>query len=96
MEVHFAFTTTAAPVGAEGTVAGRRFYFRSRHEEWTFAVAERPVVDPVDLESTGDEDRGWVRTGRFDHPSQGSHLSAAEAESLIRACAAAYIADRAS
>jgi hypothetical protein len=96
VDLRYTFTTTAAPVQAEGTVAGRPFYFRSRHEEWTFSVAEQPGVDPADLETPGADDRGWVRAGRFDGRSIGSHLSAAEADALIRECARAYLAERAS
>jgi hypothetical protein len=76
MELRYTYTTAAAPVQAEGMLEGRPFYFRSRHQEWTFAVAERDGVDPVDLESSEGEDLGWVRHGRFDAPSRASYLGA--------------------
>lgn len=91
------FTCSAAPVQAEGTVAGRAFYFRARGEEWAFTVVERPGSDPVGL---GPEDAAagtaWYRSGtvpggRF----AASYLPLDEARSLIRECARAYLNERA-
>jgi hypothetical protein len=82
-------TTAAAPVQAEGTVGGRPFYFRARHDEGSFAVAEVDGVDPADFEAS-EPGRAWVRSGRFAERGAGSHLSAAAADALIQACAAAY------
>ena len=39
-----------APVQAEGTINEFLFYFRARHDEWTFAVSENPEIDPVDIQ----------------------------------------------
>ena len=39
-----------APVQADGTINGYLFYFRARHNEWTFAISENPKVDPVDIQ----------------------------------------------
>src|SRR3712207_2996748 len=94
-ELRYAFITTAAPVQAEGTLAGRPFYFRARWDEWTVAVSERPGVDPAELDPAPGEDRGWVRAGKFGGRYEGSHLSAPEADRIIRECAAAYLSDRA-
>jgi hypothetical protein len=91
------FTCIAAPVQAEGTVAGRAFYFRARGEEWTFTISERPDGDPVVL---GPEDAvtgtAWYRSGtvpggRF----AASYLSLDEARFLIHECARAYLNERA-
>jgi hypothetical protein len=95
MDLEYRLITKAAPVQAEGRIAGCPFYFRARHQEWTFAVAERPGVDPVELEETVNEDRGWVRSGRFEQPYEGSHLPADAADMLIRECAAEYLRTRA-
>ncbi len=38
-----------APVQAIGTVAGREFYFRARHTEWTFEVATESGDLPSDI-----------------------------------------------
>lgn len=61
MNLRFEFTSSPAPVQAEGTVEGRSFYFRARGDTWQFTVAERAGDDPVTL---GKKDvahrwRGW-------------------------------------
>ena len=83
---------------AEGTVAGRPFYFRARHDEWTFAVAEQPGADPVAIDSAdAARGRGWFRSEAVGAPREfrASYLSVDEATTLIRRCAAEYIAERA-
>ena len=42
LPLSFIFTCAAAPVQAEGTLAGRAFYFRARGEAWELTVAKRP------------------------------------------------------
>ena len=86
----------SAPVQAEGTVAGHPFYFRARHEHWSFAISEYPSVDPVDIQTgeTGAK-HGFFReslygTDRF----AANYMLPAEAESIIRTCAAEYLSDR--
>ena len=39
LPVTIEFTCLAAPVQAEGTVAGRAYYFRARGEEWALVVS---------------------------------------------------------
>ena len=97
LPLEFAFTTTAAPVQAEGTVAGHRFYFHARHDEWTFAVAEQVGVEPVTLDSpAAARGCGWFCSGylgaAWEH--RASYLGLPEAEALIRRCAAQYLAER--
>jgi hypothetical protein len=93
LPLNIQFTCTAAPVQAEGTVAGREFYFRARGELWSFTIAERTDHDPATL---GPEDvatglawyrSGTVSGGRF----AASYLSLEEARSLIYECARAYL-----
>lgn len=82
---------------AEGTVAGRPFYFRARYDEWTFAVADQPGVDPGDIDSAdAARGRGWFRSETVGAPREfgASYLSVNDATSLIRRCAAEYIAER--
>jgi hypothetical protein len=91
--LEFEFISTMAPVQAEGTVAGRRFYFRARTQSWAFTLAQNPGDDPVEL---GPEDvsRGaaWYRTGEvLDGPFAASYLPLDEARSIIRDCAREYI-----
>lgn len=98
LPLEYALTTTAAPVQAEGTVAGRPFYFRARHDEWTFSVSESAGLDPVDVgEADAVTGRGWYRSGRVGWPWEfrASYLTAEEVASIIRGCAAAYLAERA-
>ncbi|HEU4642572.1 MAG TPA: hypothetical protein VFS44_08965 [Gemmatimonadaceae bacterium] len=98
LPLRFEFTTRAAPVQVEGTVAGRPFYFRARGDEWTFAVSERPGISPVEISSPEDAvGTGWFHSGRIGElrEHRASHLTSEEAEELVRSCAAAYCAARA-
>ena len=91
------FTCLAAPVQAEGTVAGRAFYFRARGEEWAFAIAERPGEDPSELgPDAAAAGKGWYRSGTVSGgPFAASYLPPAEARSLIQECARLYLEERA-
>ena len=40
-----------SPVQAEGTINGHLFYFRARHDEWTFSISESSRIDPVDIQT---------------------------------------------
>ena len=90
-EVHLSgrFSCTAAPVQAEGSVEGRPFYFRSRWDEWTFAIANAPEADPVDIcdSSQGFFRSGIVAGGRY----AASYLPLPDATEIIRRCAAEYL-----
>lgn len=88
----FRFTTTAAPVQAEGTVDGHPFYFRARHDTWEFAISDDPAVDPVAIQS---EEHGFYRTALYPGgPRAASHLPLHVAEALIRRCASEYLRSR--
>ncbi len=95
LPITYEFTSTAAPVQAEGTVGSRRFYFHARHEKWTFSVAEHADVDPADIESADEPGRGWFRSGVVAGRSGASFLDREAAAAIIRECAAAYIGDHA-
>ena len=85
----FEFITTAAPVQAEGTLAGHRFYFRSRHESWEFSLSDDPAIDPALINS---EEHGFYRTGECSGgPYAASYMPLPEAEALIRRCAGEYL-----
>jgi len=86
------FTTTAAPVQAEGTVDGHALYFRARNESWELAVSEDASVDPAAIRS---EEHGFYRTAVYPGgPQAASYLPLAEAEALIRRCAIEYLESR--
>ncbi len=84
----------AAPVQAEGTVAGHPFYFRARHEHWSFAISEDSSVDPVDIQTREAGDKhGFFREASYGtEPFAASYLPAIEAEAIIRQCATDYLA----
>lgn len=92
----YEFTSPAAPVQAEGTIAGQPFYFRARWDEWSFAVSELSGLDPAAITSSDVwEDGGWFRGGTLPDPRAASYMPIGEAEMLIQICAREYLASRA-
>ncbi len=91
LSLSYAFTTTGAPVQAEGTVAGHRFYFRARYDRWSFGLTEDPAADPVDVESAA---QGFYCEGEAGGPFAASWMPLDEAEALIRRCAREYLERR--
>lgn len=83
-DLHIEFFGGAAPVQAWGTIAGKRFYFRARHDEWTFAVSLHPAVDPVDVQFPG---QGFLIEERYGSGNDASYLPYEQAEAIIRRCA---------
>jgi len=93
LPLSFIFTCAAAPVQAEGTLAGRAFYFRARGEAWELTVAKRPGDDPAEL-GLADVAAGtaWYRSGSVPGgPFAASYLPLDQARALIDECARAYI-----
>ena len=87
------FTSSSAPVQAEGFVAGIPFYFRARHTSWSFAVASGAQADPV-LVSCPTE--GFLLTGTVPGgQAAASYLSLQDATAIIRSSAIAYLNQRA-
>ena len=86
------FTTTAAPIQAEGTVYGRPFYFRARHSSWSFAAARNPNLDPeaLVLPERGSSEVFLIE-GKF---SKASYMSLSKARKLIESCAEAYLREQ--
>jgi hypothetical protein len=95
-DLTYIFTCTAAPVQAEGKICGNPFYFRSRHEHWSFGLSENPAIDPEDIDSP---ERGAAH-GFFVEEKYGDQLSAAsymplnEAGRIIESCAERYLRER--
>ena len=75
------------PVQGVGTVAGHRFYFRARHDSWTFAVSADRDVDPVDIQLPG---QGFRREGSYTQSDAG-WMPLDEAEAIIRNCVREYL-----
>ena len=88
------FTCTASPVRASGTVAQHAFYFRARHDSWSFAVALRPEVDPVDIDFP---EQGFIREGSYGSArrSDASYMPLEEARRIIAECAREFFRDHA-
>jgi hypothetical protein len=77
------------PVQGMGTVAGRPFYFRARHDAWTFAVSETPDLEAEDIYSS---EKGFYKQSAYGKPGgeEAGWMPLDEAETLIRHCAAEY------
>jgi hypothetical protein len=82
------FLAGRAPVQAEGSVAGHRFYFRARHEAWEFLLSESPDIDPLDVPSKS----GFLREGTYGlaPSSDASCMAPQAATAIIRRCAEQY------
>jgi hypothetical protein len=77
------------PVQAMGEVRGREFYFRAKHDEWEFEVADASGVLPSD----GGKPE-FVRRGKHADASYMPHDEAAKLiESFVREYTAAAAVD---
>lgn len=74
------------PVQSEGTVCGIPYYFRSRHENWTFSVGSDPLMD--DIESLNFWVSGLYRNG---DPEQAGYMPNEEALTIINECVNLYL-----
>lgn len=74
----------ACPVQASGTVRGRDLYFRARHGEWTFEVADSAGHLPSDGYSKSD---GFYREGIDPH---NGYMPLPEAIVMVVACLREY------
>lgn len=81
--------TGRCPVQGEGTIGGARWYFRARHSSWTFSVALKERVDPVDVESA---DSGFWLEESYGPPGAetAGHMDQEEAKALIEFAADRY------
>ena len=81
--------TGYAPVQGAGTVNGHQFYFRARHDEWSFAVSEDPKIDPVDIQLPDvAEQHGFLVEGT---DYNASYLDLSEAQKIIEDCCKLYL-----
>jgi hypothetical protein len=74
----------AAPVQALGTIRGREFYFRARHSNWTFEVANDLGELPTDV---GGDALFYLQSRHND----ASFLSLDEACVIIEHCAKSFL-----
>jgi hypothetical protein len=96
-EMHYIFTSTTAPVQAEGTIEGSAFYFRSRHDHWSFAVSDDSNIDPIDIGSPEEgAAHGFFIERRYaGGPAGAGQMPLEEAERIIDDCARQYLNERA-
>jgi hypothetical protein len=84
----------AAPIQAEGTVNGFKFYFRARHDEWTFSISEHAEIDPVDIQfpETGKK-YGYFAEDKYgtEFDSKASYMEYDIAKEIIQRCSADYL-----
>lgn len=96
LDLNYYFTCFAAPVQAEGTLFGYPFYFRSRHEHWSFSLSEHDDLDPVDIQTEeGAKGYGFFREERYGSEKyDASYMSIEDAEAIIKRCAEEYARER--
>jgi hypothetical protein len=78
-----------APVQSLGSIDGDEYYFRSRWDEWDFAVTDDPRFDPID----GIFDQlAFYREGSYGKdPYDASYMPVRIAEFIIRLCSREYL-----
>src|SRR5437762_2489456 len=87
LRLHGRVTCSAAPVQVEGTIGSHAFYFRARHEHWSFAVALSADIDPADIFNA---EQGFFREASYgSSPSEASRMPVAAAREIIASCAKA-------
>lgn len=84
MTLHIDSIGGNCPVQAEGTIGGKPFYFRARHEHWSMGIGGEPVCEPE-----------WERVRQW---GDGKHAAGWMPEEVARAfiaeCAADYLAGK--
>ena len=92
-DLHYTFTCNTSPVQAEGTINGKAFYFRARHEHWTFAGSENSNISPIDLQSS---EQGFFIEQAYGNKSfDASYMPLDEAKRVIENCANTYLTEKA-
>lgn len=92
-DLDYTFTCAASPVQAEGTINGKAFYFRSRHERCTFAVSEDSNISPIDLQAS---EQGFFIERQYGNKSfDASYMPLDEAKRIIEDCAEMYLSEKA-
>jgi hypothetical protein len=83
----------SGPVQAEGTVNDFPFYFRSRHDTWTFSISENPEIDPVDIQTAEQGDKyGFFQEGHIGKQWEyrASYLDPDTVKEIIEKCTKSY------
>jgi hypothetical protein len=82
-DIYIEYFGGAGPVQAWGNVAGKPFYFRARHEAWSFGIALAPTIDPVDVQVPG---AGFLVEESYGSNFAASYMPESDAEAIIRRC----------
>lgn len=91
--LNYTFTCTAAPVRAEGAINGKAFYFRARHEHWSFAISEDSTISPIDIHSS---EQGFFIERQYGNKSfDASYMPLQVAKEIIENCAEMYLGRKA-
>lgn len=88
-----------APVQADGRVSGAPFYFRARHQAWTFTVCVSHDIDPSTIDPPEDEPgffwtaefHGYYLSGETGKEHRVGFMPYDEVEKIIRQCAREYL-----
>lgn len=89
--LHYVFTSSAAPVQAEGKICGQPFHFRTGHQGWSFAVSENPAVSPADIRMP-EQANGFFMEGEFGNGQlSADHMPLEAAIAIIEHCAGTYV-----
>jgi hypothetical protein len=75
----------SCPVQASGTIDGKEFYFRSRGQAWSFAVAVDAGTDPVDIIETSDQGF-YLEESYGEGPYDAGYMPIEEAKEIIHRC----------
>lgn len=91
LHLHIEYLGGSGPVQAWGSVDGKQFYFRARHNRWSFAVAFDPQIDPADIDFP---EQGFYREKAYVPPGSeaASTMPLEEAESIVRQCVKEFLA----
>lgn len=84
-EVLSGFLSGYCPVQGEGFLDGKPWYFRARHDGWSFSVAESTEIDPIDVRWY--KAAGWYYEGDYDNASW---MAYEDAWDIIKACVEKY------
>ena len=89
LQLRGCFTCHAAPVQVEGTIAEQAFYFRARHESWSFAIALTPEIDPEDIYFPS---QGFFREAPYGSSRfAASYMPLEEARQIVVQCARDFL-----
>ncbi len=82
-EINIEYLVGRAPLQGEGSVGEKRFYFRSRHNEWSLEIGDDPMSDLIE----------WSHSEPYgDTPFAASHMPEDEARAFILKACGLYLA----